>query len=90
MRRSLITFAGVVLLAAMTAGPVAASQTERGTPGLPNCMGQTTAYETHVLVPLGAKPGLGNFVKAWNFVNGTDISVTDLKAQTHLIDCPTP
>ncbi len=90
MRRLFTVIAGVAVLAAVTIGPVAASQTERGTPGAPNCMGQTTAYETHVLVPYGATPGIGNFVKAWNYTYGTDWSVTDLKAVTLLTDCTVP
>jgi hypothetical protein len=53
-------------------------------------MGQTTAFETHVLVPYGARPGIGNFAKAWGFSHGIEFSVQDLKAATQLLDCTAP
>ena len=89
MRRLPTAFVGLVLLGAVTAAPVAASQTERGDPTLPNCMGQTTAFETHVLVDqFGApRPGIGNFAKAWGYFYDIDFSVQDLKAATRLKDC---
>lgn len=90
MRRLSTACAGLVLLGAAMAGPVAASQDERWDPTLPNCMGQTTAFETHVLVPYGARPGIGNFAKAWGFTMGMDYSVQDLKADTQRLDCTAP
>jgi hypothetical protein len=71
--RAAIT-AGLVLGSAGFVGVASAAQTEIGTPGTPNCQGQTTAYVAQLGKQVDA-PGVGNLAR---FVG---LSVKELHAE---------
>jgi hypothetical protein len=77
MRRRLV--AGIVgvsmLVAGMAAPVVAAEHLQMGTPGTPNCVGQTAAYYAEYAKLWYVSPGVGNDAK----VQG--VSVQDLMRQ---------
>jgi hypothetical protein len=65
--------AGLAIGGIAVAGPASAAQMEPGTPGTPNCKGQTIAFVAQVGKAFGA-PGLGNLAPAFG------LSVKELHA----------
>ena len=61
MRRLITGIVGVSMLVAVTAAPVAADEHwQLGTPGTPNCVGQTAAYFAAYSKLWYFNPGIGN------------------------------
>lgn len=70
MRKIAVAVAALGISLVGFAAPAQAAQTDPGTPGDKNCVGQTTAYLAQ-LVP--GTPGIGNLAKA------ADASVKEIK-----------
>jgi hypothetical protein len=73
--RMLVGVAALGLLIGVAAGPVSAAQDHSvpGTPGAPNCEGQTTAYFAQVGQEFGLQ-GIGHLA------NDFDLKAQDIKA----------
>ena len=78
MKRAFLTLVAVVAFSASAAGGVSASQDDLGTPGEPNCEGQTVALVAQLNQEVeGAKPGFGNRVRDFGLTNQEGMDVVE-------------
>jgi hypothetical protein len=82
-RRLVLVLAVVTLMVAAFSGTALANHPVPGTPGEPNCEGQTTGFLAHASKEQLGEPGIGNLAKA----NG--LSVKEVKEIIRAF-CATP